>query len=129
MQTERKPFMAVTDDLDDKLERLAQEKGVGSMVKTTSNANREGEGVATARQQPAERKPPASAPAVAQRAPTKTLSLEVPEYLGVDLKVKAAHKGTSVRHIILTALKKAGYTIAEIDMVEDGRRLRGSIHE
>lgn len=125
--------MSVTDDLDARLERLAENRGVGSLVKTTSNLNKAGEGDDAPRTKPARREPatskPTATPAPAPRAPTKTLSLEVPDYLGVDLKVKAAHKGTSVRHIILTALKEQGYAIAEIDMVEDGRRLRGSSHE
>jgi hypothetical protein len=45
MKAQRVPFLPVTTDVDDdKLERLAQEKGVGSLVKPTANKNRAGEG-------------------------------------------------------------------------------------
>jgi hypothetical protein len=41
-----------------------------------------------------------------------------------ELKIRAAHKQTSVKHIVMTALKADGITIAEADMIEDGRRIR-----
>lgn len=57
-------------------------------------------------------------------APRKPLSLEVPDYLATDLKVKAAQQSVTVRHLVLTALVEAGYDIKAVDMEEDGRRLR-----
>ena len=40
-------------------------------------------------------------------------------------KIEAA-ENTSVRQVIMLALKDAGFTIKDIDMIEDGRRLLGS---
>jgi len=60
------------------------------------------------------------------RSRIKTVNLELPDYVWTDLKVRAAHKQTSVRHIVMTALKGDGIAIAEVDLVEDGRRVRGS---
>ena len=64
--------------------------------------------------------------AATPRSRMKTVNLELPDYVWTDLKIRAAHKQTSVRHIVMTALKGEGITIADIDMVEDGRRMRGS---
>ena len=54
------------------------------------------------------------------------INFEAPDYLSTELKIDVARKQTSVRHVIMMALKKAGFTIKDIDMIEDGRRLRGS---
>jgi hypothetical protein len=54
------------------------------------------------------------------------INFEAPGYLGTALKIHAARERTSVRHVILKALKQAGFEITDSDMVEDGRRLRGS---
>jgi hypothetical protein len=58
---------------------------------------------------------------VARRRP---LSLEVPEYLGRELKVKAATEGVTVRFLVLSALVAAGYRVDRDELEEDGRRLR-----
>lgn len=54
----------------------------------------------------------------------KPLSLEVPDYLATELKIRAARDSVTVRHLVLTALVDAGYDIKAVDMDEDGRRLR-----
>jgi plasmid stability protein len=133
MKPQRTPFLPVTSDIDDdKLERLAEEKGVGSMVKTTVNKNRAGEGAPAPAQADLLIAVPESAPALADqtsgatpRSRMKTVNLELPDYAWTELKIRAAHKQTSVRHIVMAALKGEGFTIAEVDMIEDGRRLRG----
>lgn len=56
----------------------------------------------------------------------KTVNLELPDYVWSDLKIRAAHQQTSVRHIVMTALKGHGIAIAEVDMIEHGRRVRGA---
>ena len=60
------------------------------------------------------------------RARMKTLNLEVPDYAWIELKMRAAQQMVSVRHVIMSALKADGITINEADLIEDGRRLRGS---
>ncbi|MBI1384705.1 MAG: hypothetical protein GC150_07335 [Rhizobiales bacterium] len=58
---------------------------------------------------------------VARRRP---LSLEVPDYLARELKVKAATDAVTVRFLVLSALAKAGYRVDPDELEEDGRRLR-----
>lgn len=130
MSKQRAPFLPVSSDIDDdKLERLARDKGVGAFVKPTSNANRAGEGA----QEPAapvapkqKVETPAADTGATPRSRMKTVNLELPDYVWTELKIRSAHRQTSVRHIIMTALKGDGISIADVDMVEDGRRLRGA---
>lgn len=131
MTKQRVPFHSLTSDLDDDIERLAAAKGVATMVKpmatssassssspmTASMATRGGEGVTL---QPDEVSPTVARP----RGKLKGINLEVPDYVWTDLKIRAAHAQTSVRHIIMKALRANGIVIADDDMVEDGRRLR-----
>ena len=44
MRHERKPFMPVSNDVDDRLEQLAREKGVGKFEAPAPVAQRAGEG-------------------------------------------------------------------------------------
>lgn len=131
MTKQRAPFMHVTPDVDDsELERLAAEKGVGALVKPSEQTPRAGEGSSTPEKpipQPAvrERKMIANpATGATPRDRMKTVNLELPDYVWTDLKIRAAHAQTSVRHIVMMALKANGIMIAEADMVEDGRKLR-----
>ena len=69
------------------------------------------------------------APEPARRPKHKTarkrpLSLEVPDYLARELKVKAATEAVTVRYLILSALASAGYHVDDDELEEDGRRLR-----
>ena len=52
------------------------------------------------------------------------LSLDLPDYLADDLRIRAARQRCSVRHLILQALRVAGHVIADADMTPDGRRRR-----
>ena len=58
------------------------------------------------------------------RARMKPLNVELPDYVWIELKHRAAREMVSVRHVIMTLLNDAGIAIAEPDMIEDGRRLR-----
>jgi hypothetical protein len=126
MKAQRAPFLPVTSDIDDaQLERLAKDKGVGSLVKPTANKNWAGEG-ATMPPDPSTVEDEAPTSAATPRSRMKTVNLELSDYVWTDLKIRAAHKQTSVRHIVMTALQGDGVTIHDADMVEDGRRVRGS---
>lgn len=131
MIKQRAPFMPVTPDVDDsELERLAAEKGVSALVKPTDQTARAGEGSVTPETpvpQPSarERKVVTNvATGATPRDRMKTVNLELPDYVWTDLKIRAAHAQTSVRHIVMMALKANGIMITEADMIEDGRRLR-----
>ncbi len=136
LKPQRAPFMPVTPDIDDdRLERLAEEKGVGALVKPAPAGNRAGErAVAKSAVPQAEKSSPAKSTATepvseheaTPRSRMKTVNLELPDYVWTDLKIRAAHQQTSVRHIVMTALKGQGVAIREVDMVEDGRRIRGA---
>ena len=60
------------------------------------------------------------------RVRMKTLNIEVPDYAWIAIKMRAAQEMVSVRHVIMLALKADGIEIKDADMIEDGRRLRGS---
>ena len=142
MKPIRTPFMPVTPDIDDdQLERLAANKGVGSLVKPSDEKDRAGEGATSpttvapdsnaaikaetkAAIPPKVRRAPAPSSDPTPRDRMKSVNIELPDYVWTELNIRAAHRQTSVRHIVMTALKADGIQIAEIDLVEDGRRLR-----
>lgn len=126
-KTQRAPFQPLSSDIDDSLEQLARQKGVGMMVKPENSE----QGPETATPSDPSPRPKRVKPPVEEATPRsqmKTVNMELPLYVWTDLKIRAAHKQTSVRHIVMTALKAAGVPIAQADMVEDGRRLRGRDH-
>lgn len=124
MKQDRKPFLPVTSDIDDeRIERLAQEKGVASMVKPAPATQRAGE---EAPVKPTRKAVEPSQSTATPRSKMKAVNLELPDYAWTDLKIRAAQMQTSVRHIVMKALKADGIAIRDVDMVEDGRRDRGS---
>lgn len=56
----------------------------------------------------------------------RPIKLEVTDALFESLTVAAAQKKVTKRYLILAALRDAGYSVADADFIEDGRRLRGS---
>lgn len=118
MLEQRKPFRALDVEIDDsRLERLAEQKGVATMVKPGSEAGEETK---------AARKPkvdPESLPTPA--AQMKNFSIEIPDYVWKELKVRAAHRGVTIKHVIMESLRREGFEIRKADMIEDGRRNRG----
>ncbi len=119
MKTQRAPFAPITPDIDDdKLERLAAEKGVGALVKPVAN------GAGDGTRKPAGSARPVPPPDATPRSEMKSLNLELPVYVWTELKIRAAQQQTSLKHVVMTALVKDGVTIREADMIEDGRRLR-----
>jgi hypothetical protein len=129
MKQQRPAFMPVTNDLDAELERLARDKGVGALVKPKERGAGEAPTAAPApKQKPSPVEEAAVVPesAATPRSRMKALSVELPDYVWTDLKIRAAHGQTSVRHVIMSALQAYGVSIAEPDMIEDGRRIRGN---
>ena len=73
------------------------------------------------------RKTTPSAPKQATpRSRMKGLKIELPDYVWVALKKRAAEDMVSLKHIIMgkTALRDKGIPINDADMFEDGRRFR-----
>ena len=138
MMGHREEFKAIEiDALDDRLAETAQRKRIPSLtlrqpaspsLAEQPDANGDGTGgleVGLSGPEPTHR--PGSAAEegegrlVARRRP---LSLEVPEYLARELKVKAATEAVTVRFLVLSALSEAGYRVDSDELEEDGRRLR-----
>ena len=57
-----------------------------------------------------------------QRGPETTLSTKVPDYVLRELKITAAQKGTTIRNLLLEALKKDGFKINDQDIQDDRKR-------
>ena len=58
------------------------------------------------------------------RSRMRGLKIELPDYVWVSLKKRAAEEMVSLRHVIMTALRDKGIPINDADMIEDGRRFR-----
>jgi hypothetical protein len=122
MSTTRKAFAPLTADIDDtSLENLARSKGVATMVKTPSHAE---EGAQAAAQAPKQAEPIDPELIPTPRSQMKNLNIELPDYVWRELKIRAAHRGTTIKHVIMTSLKSEGFEIRQADMIEDGRRDR-----
>ena len=51
------------------------------------------------------------------RSRMKNSSIDLPDYLLRELKIRAAHRDTSIRHVFLTSLKLEGFEIRDADTV------------
>jgi len=127
MRTNRAPFQPLGTDIDDdKIERLAREKGVGVFVKPSAKEpparGQESQVAVAAAPDPSTKE---SAVESDQRCHMKSLNLQLPDYAWTDLKIRAAQRQTSLRHVVMMALINDGITIADEDLIEDGRRIRG----
>ncbi len=111
---------------DHRLEELARQKGVGAHVMPKAES-RAGEGVPEPLPASAIAKDEPVQAAATPRADMKAVSVELPVYVWTELKIRAAHRQSSVRHVIMTALKADGITIEDADMIEDGRRNRSPV--
>lgn len=121
MKTNRAPFRPLdADTLDQQVEIVAREKGVGALVKPAQQPEQATRTAAASRPK-AEADPEAATP----RTPMKTLNVELPDYLWTALKIRAAEKQTTVRHLIMTALRRDEFSIQESDMIDANLRTRG----
>ncbi len=103
-------------DVDDAaLDRINTQLGVPTLTKPIANTRPEPKTKSA---------PPAPVAADDVRAILEKLTIEVPAYLADAMKREALDRRTSVRHVVMLALKKAGFEIAACDLVPDGRRTR-----
>jgi hypothetical protein len=125
------------DAVDQKLAETARRKRIPSLTVTTEvePETKRDAGLEDARRAaravdggPLEGLPspePAHRPGVeVARVRRRPLSIEVPEYLARELRVKAATDTVTVRYLVLSALVAAGYRVDVSELEEDGRRLR-----
>lgn len=136
---QRTPFQPLDEDLDTKIETLAREKGVSTLVKP-AQGEQGPRGSATpnvsAPVAGSHAAPVIASPSIAAmpsdvmfdeapaRTPMKTLNVELPDYVWTALKIRAAERKTSVRHVIMDALRRDGIAINEIDMIDASQRTR-----
>ena len=115
----RPPFQSIElETIDARLDKQAQEKGIPTLVTPQpKNKSIRKPAVAVTESEPAAEATP--------RARMRALTIELPDYVWIELKTRAARKMISVRHLIMRMMQEAGITIEEGDMIEDGRRLRG----
>ena len=129
------------EDIDARLDARAAARGIPTLTRPVMIAaapERAGEGLATNVELMDETKPvpilraqegqpPEDAPPHLQPTPRsrmKPLNVELPDYVWIELKSRAAQDMVCVRHVIMSLLREAGFTISDADMIEDGRRNR-----
>lgn len=136
MTDQRKPFLSIAGDVDDDaLEAIARAKGVPALRSdhevsqsastSMSDMGPRGQGRSTTdKHSGSPRLPEAPVPTPRQRMSYVKACL--PDYALTELKTRAVRERVSVNHLLLKALVDLGIAIRPEDMVEDGRRLRGS---
>lgn len=55
-------------------------------------------------------------------APVKRVAVDLPDYLVKAITKQHAEQGVTKRYLYLQAFRAAGYTVNDVDMLEDGRR-------
>lgn len=138
-KNDRPPFQAVElDAIDARLETKAREKGIPTLVAPggSKRKKRAGEGSPQATPRARNKEVSKTRPTTPDtrhltpepatpRERMKALTIELPDYVWIDLKTRAARDMVSVRHLIMRMMREAGVAIEARDMIEDGRRLRG----
>jgi len=96
--------IAPLDANDDELDRVNERLGVPTMVRTPVKPS-----------QPAA--VTASRQAVTPPRRQQKLTVRIPDYLVHELKHKAVEERTTVRHLVLLAMQKAGYRVEAADLL------------
>jgi hypothetical protein len=112
-----RPIAAPLDVEDAALDRVNSQLGVPTLTKPVAASSTKVPLVRTV----------TSAPEP-ERTATEKLTIEIPCYLADELRREAlVNRRTTVRHVVMTALKKDGFRVDDADLVPDGRRARGKI--
>lgn len=115
-------FRSLDSGVTDIIGQFAKEKGIPTVVfPTEAPAKPEAppakETVTTLRAE----KPKRKAADLTHPAPIKRVTLELPNYLVDDVKAKALKNESTVRFIIVDALRDKGFFVAEVDHKKDLR--------
>ncbi len=115
VRRKRIPSLTIATEMEPETKQVAGLGDARPAVTSADNGRSEG----TASPEPTHR------PGVeVSRVRRRPLSIEVPEYLARELRVKAATETVTVRFLVLSALVEAGYRVDVSELEEDGRRLR-----
>ncbi|MGO9483733.1 MAG: hypothetical protein ACLPX9_03980 [Rhodomicrobium sp.] len=124
----RPAFLSVElDPIDERLETRAAERGIPTLVAPKLETPAFEEVPALAMRAAVKLRKPAIAKAQAESTPRSRMVLtrfELPDYVWIELKKRAAEKMVSLRYILMSCLREQGFTINDADMIEDGRKLR-----
>jgi hypothetical protein len=112
----RIPSLTVAADVEPETKQVAGLGDARPAVRPADNGRSEGPASPEPTHRPGED--------VVPRVRRRPLSIEVPDYLARELRVKAATDTVTVRYLVLSALVAAGYRVDECELEEDGRRLR-----
>ncbi len=115
VRRKRIPSLMVATDVEPETKREAGLEAAGPAVRAVDDGRLEG---------PASPEPTHRPGVEVSRVRRRPLSIEVPEYLARELRVKAATETVTVRFLVLSALVEAGYRVDVSELEEDGRRLR-----
>jgi hypothetical protein len=66
--------------------------------------------------------PKPKSPRKSNPAPVKRVAVDLPDYLIKKINTQAAEEGVTKRYLYLKAFRADGFTVHDIDMMEDGRR-------
>ena len=112
-----KPLNAVAPDLSvlDVAGKVAEAADIGDIVRPSDRAGKGAQVVDLPKS--AKARHPKSAPVGMRR-----LTIDVPEYVAKNLHARANDTNTTVRYIILEALRKSSFDIKPEHMIADGRR-------
>lgn len=123
-RSSRPAFLPLDPEIDASLEQLARAKGVGRLERPAVEEKGAQQTVITESPEPENSDTSGLDSQATPRSRMKSLNLELPDYAWTEIKIRAAQRQTSLRHVVMAALVADGITISDADMIEDGRRLR-----
>lgn len=117
-------FPPINDELRPRAKLKKHSDGPATDEEIEANSRRIGEkwGAATHIPMAAPEPTPAPTPEPPLIAPVVSIRGYIPQYLDDELSMKAAERRVTKTFLIMEALAKAGYHVAEADMVQDRRK-------
>lgn len=117
-----RPIASPLDVDDAALEAINQKLGVPTLTRPAIAQNVR----QTVTETPPRAEPVAAEPALPSpaRAAAEKLTIEIPTYLGDAIRQAAVMDRKTARHVVMEALRQAGFRVDGADLVPDGRRKR-----
>jgi hypothetical protein len=115
------------DPIDARLEAKAAKKGIPTLVMPKAEpliAEEPAMPVESLVQVPRKASRAAVPAQSTPRSRMKSVKIELPDYAWLALKRRTLDDLVSLRYFVLMALRAQGIHINDVDMIEDGRRLR-----
>lgn len=131
-----RPILTPLDVPDDALDRINDQLGVPTMVRSPQQSSKPPQndavdaarapssGSPSGKKKAAPRSKKLASASMASRGPVEKLTIELPGYLTDALKRDALDRRTTVRHVVMLGLQALGLQIEAADLVPDARRTR-----